>query len=98
MNEASNCRAVVLAADAGYGKTTLLWQWEREAPFPCYWYKLDRTDRDWMFHINYLIEAIARRHEGFGGRARSMLKQMGGVPAHRGRASRPTCSPRCTSA
>ena len=78
MNEASNCRAVVLAADAGYGKTTLLWQWEREAPFPCYWYKLDRTDRDWMFHINYLIEAVAKRHEGFGRRARSMLKQMGG--------------------
>ena len=34
MNEASNCRAVVLAADAGYGKTTLLWQWEREVSVP----------------------------------------------------------------
>ena len=30
MNEASDSRAVVLAADAGYGKTTLVWQWERE--------------------------------------------------------------------
>ena len=45
--ENSGCRALVLAADAGYGKTTLLWQWEREAAFPCYWYKLDRNDRDW---------------------------------------------------
>ena len=77
MKDASNCRAVVLAADAGYGKTTLLWQWEREAPYPCYWYKLDRTDRDWTFHISYLIEAIAKRHEGFGRRAHSMLQQMG---------------------
>jgi ATP/maltotriose-dependent transcriptional regulator MalT/DNA-binding SARP family transcriptional activator len=83
MNEAADCRAVVVAADAGYGKTTLLWQWEREARFPCYWYKLDRNDRDWTFHISYLIEAIAKRHEGFGRRAHSMLQQMGGPGSSR---------------
>ena len=83
MSEAANCRTVVIAADAGYGKTTLLWQWEREAPFPCYWYKLDRNDRDWTFHISYLIEAIAKRHEGFGRRAHSMLQQMGGPGSSR---------------
>src|SRR5437667_4531111 len=32
----AEARAVVIAADAGYGKTTLLWQWEREVDFPCY--------------------------------------------------------------
>ena len=83
MNAAANCRAVVVAADAGYGKTTLLWQWEREVPFPCFWYKLDRNDRDWTFHISYLIEAIAKRHEGFGRRAHSMLQQMGGPGSSR---------------
>jgi len=31
LNEAANCRAVVIAADAGYGKTTLLWQWDHAA-------------------------------------------------------------------
>ena len=83
LNDAANCRAAVIAADAGYGKTTLLWQWEREAPFPCYWYKLDRTDRDWTFHISYLIEAISKRHKGFGRRAHSMLQQMGGPGSSR---------------
>jgi DNA-binding SARP family transcriptional activator len=78
LNERSNCRALVVAADAGYGKTTLLWQWEQEVDFPCYWFKLDRTDRDWSLHISYLIEAIARRHPGFGHRAHSMLRQIGG--------------------
>jgi LuxR family maltose regulon positive regulatory protein len=52
LNERATCRAIVLAADAGYGKTTLLWQWEREVEFPCYWYKLDRSDRDWSLHIS----------------------------------------------
>ena len=83
LNEASGCRAAVIAADAGYGKTTLLWQWEREVDFPCYWYKLDRNDRDWTFHISYLIEAIGKRHTGFGRRAVSMLQQLGGPGSSR---------------
>ncbi len=83
LNEAAACRAAVIAADAGYGKTTLLWQWEREVDFPCYWYKLDRTDRDWTFHISYLIEAISKRHKGFGRRAHSMLQQLGGPGSSR---------------
>ena len=33
LHEVSGCRAVVVAADAGYGKTTLLWQWE-QSNFP----------------------------------------------------------------
>jgi ATP/maltotriose-dependent transcriptional regulator MalT/DNA-binding SARP family transcriptional activator len=79
----STCRAVVIAADAGYGKTTLLWQWEREVGFPCYWYKLDRNDRDWSLHISYLIESISQRHPGFGRRAHSMLEQLGGPGSSR---------------
>jgi ATP/maltotriose-dependent transcriptional regulator MalT/DNA-binding SARP family transcriptional activator len=83
LHEAAGCRAAVIAADAGYGKTTLLWQWEREVDFQCYWYKLDRNDRDWTFHISYLIEAISKRHEGFGRRAHSMLQQLGGPGSSR---------------
>ena len=83
LHQSQNCRATVIAADAGYGKTTLAWQWEREVDFPCYWYKLDRTDRDWSLHISYLIEAISQRHAGFGHRAHSMLQQLGGPGSSR---------------
>ena len=83
LSDNANCRAVVIAADAGYGKTTLLWQWEREVDVPCYWYKLDRNDRDWSLHISYLIEAISQRHSGFGRRAHSMLQQLGGPGSSR---------------
>ena len=83
LTKAADCRAAVIAADAGYGKTTLLWQWEREVDFPCYWYKLDRNDRDWTFHISYLIESISKRHKGFGRRAHSMLQQLGGPGSSR---------------
>ncbi len=81
LNEHATCRAMVIAADAGYGKTTLVWQWEREVPFDCYWYKLDRNDRDWSLQISYLIEAVSQRHEGFGRRTNSMLQQIGAASA-----------------
>jgi len=83
LSDNANCRAMVVAADAGYGKTTLLWQWEREVDFPVYWYKLDRNDRDWSLHISYLIEAVSQRHSGFGRRAHSMLQQLGGPGSSR---------------
>ena len=51
--------------------------------FPCYWYKLDRNDRDWSLHISYLIETIKQRHPDFGRRARSMLEQLGGPGSSR---------------
>ncbi|HET7686103.1 MAG TPA: hypothetical protein VFM19_06870, partial [Candidatus Limnocylindria bacterium] len=86
LNQHADCRAVVVAADAGYGKTTLLWQWEREVAFHCYWYKLDRSDRDWSLQISYLIEAVRDRHEGFGARTVSLLGQIGAASAH-GRAT-----------
>jgi hypothetical protein len=53
---------MVIAADAGYGKTTLLWQWEREVDFPCYWYKLDRNDRDWTLHISCEVSRHCHRN------------------------------------
>lgn len=81
LNEHATNRAIVVAADAGYGKTTLLWQWEREVPFDCYWYKLDRNDRDWSLQISYLIEAVKERHPGFGDRTVSMLQQIGASSA-----------------
>jgi DNA-binding SARP family transcriptional activator/tetratricopeptide (TPR) repeat protein len=78
LNDHADCRAVVIAAEAGYGKTTLLWQWEQETDTPCYWYKLDRSDRDWSLQISYLIEAVSQKHPGFGVGAHSMLRQLGG--------------------
>ena len=83
LNASAEARAVVIAAGAGYGKTTLLWQWEREVNFPRYWYKLDRNDRDWTLHISYLVEAISQHYPGFGRRAHSVLRQMGGPGSSR---------------
>ena len=83
LSKHQDSRAVVIAADAGYGKTTLLWQWEQAVDFPCYWYKLDQLDRDWSVQISYLIASIRARHPGFGEKAAAMLFDLGGPGPNR---------------
>src|SRR5262245_35833819 len=40
-------RVVLVIAEAGYGKTTLLADFSRRTRLRTLWYRLDRSDRDW---------------------------------------------------
>ncbi len=50
-------RVVVVAAEAGYGKTTLLADWSRRAALRTAWYRIDESDRDWITFLRYLVAA-----------------------------------------
>lgn len=51
-------RMVVLAAPAGWGKTTLLAQWAIAADLPVAWYTLDAADHDPQRFLDYLLHAV----------------------------------------
>src|SRR5262245_313531 len=51
-------RVVVLAAPAGWGKTTALAQWAATSSFSVAWYTIDYTDRDPRLFLDYLLHAI----------------------------------------
>jgi DNA-binding SARP family transcriptional activator len=51
-------RVVLLVAEAGYGKTTLLADFTRRTRVRMLWYRLDRGDRDWVGFIAHLVAAI----------------------------------------
>jgi len=51
-------RATILAAPAGWGKTTLIAAWARAATLPVAWYSLDPTDRDPRQLLDYLLAAV----------------------------------------
>ncbi len=55
-------RVVLLQADAGYGKTTLLADFSRRTRLRTFWYRLDADDRDWVSFIHHLV-AAAREHD-----------------------------------
>lgn len=47
----------LLAAPAGYGKTTLLRQWAHAVPVPVAWYAIEDADNDRVRFLRYLIAA-----------------------------------------
>jgi LuxR family maltose regulon positive regulatory protein len=59
----STAPLVALLAPAGYGKTTLLWEWCAHDPRPFAWVAIDRRHDDQAF----LLRAIGRALDGVGG-------------------------------
>ena len=50
-------RIVLVTAEAGYGKTTLLADFARHHRRPTMWYRLDEEDRNWVSFLHYLVAA-----------------------------------------
>ena len=55
-------RVVLILADAGYGKTTLLADFSRRTRMRTLWYRLDPDDRDWVTLLHHLV-AAGREHD-----------------------------------
>src|SRR5262249_33403924 len=66
--EAAKAKLGFLDAPVGYGKTTLLAEWQasegEDRPFA--WVSLDPEDRDPCRFWTYAVEAVRRRYPGFG--------------------------------
>jgi LuxR family maltose regulon positive regulatory protein len=72
----ANDRVKVLAAEAGYGKTTLLADYARRTDVRCLWFRMETSDRDWVTFINYLIAAVREIEPDFGNATAGMLAQI----------------------
>lgn len=71
----SRCKLVLLCAEAGYGKTTLILDFLTRWANPTIWYRLDKTDRDVTQFTSYLVEGIAQRVPDFGIEVRRRLME-----------------------
>src|SRR5438093_8590852 len=68
-------RVVLLVAEAGYGKTTLLADFSRRTRVRVLWFRLDRGDRDWVGFIAHLVAAIRVHLPGFGSATAALLRE-----------------------
>ena len=58
LNEGLEKKLIILSAPAGFGKSTLLGDWLREAPYPHTWLSLDEDDNDYARFLKYFVTAF----------------------------------------
>ena len=66
---------ILICADAGYGKTTLLAQLCTELDNPSIFYHIDPSDNDLATFFNYITAGIQQHYTDFGQRAKEILGQ-----------------------
>src|SRR5918994_1921969 len=76
MDEGVRRELTIVAAPAGFGKTTLLADWSRRSELPVAWVSLDERDEDPVRFFSYLLAAIGTVHQGFGENTRAFLSSL----------------------
>lgn len=71
-------RLVILAAPAGYGKTTLLVDFANQVELPVCWLAMDELDREPRRFVSGFIAAISHRFPDFGKQSTAALENMSG--------------------
>ncbi|MFL5710615.1 MAG: hypothetical protein ACJ77W_01880, partial [Chloroflexota bacterium] len=75
-------RVILVLADAGYGKTTLLADFSRRTRARTLWYRLDEDDRDWISFLSHLVAAGRVHDPGFAPNTASLLGDLAlGAPS-----------------
>jgi LuxR family maltose regulon positive regulatory protein len=69
-------RVILVIADAGYGKTTLLADFSRRTRLRTLWFRLDDDDRDWISFLSHLVAAGREHDPGFAPTTAAMMSEM----------------------
>ena len=77
LDELLDNRLIIVAAPAGYGKTSLMVDFAHTYQWPVCWYSLDTLDQDPLRFIAHFISAISQRFPNFGKSCIAALQNMG---------------------
>ena len=72
-------RVVIVSAEVGYGKSTLLADYARRSGTRCAWYRVEESDADWISFLGHLVAAIRVASPGFGASTEALLRHVAAV-------------------
>ncbi len=70
-------RVILVTAEAGYGKTTLLADFSRRTRHRVLWFRIDENDRSWVSVVRYLVAAAQEVDPDFGPETQALVGQIG---------------------
>ncbi|HEX2915778.1 MAG TPA: LuxR C-terminal-related transcriptional regulator [Chloroflexia bacterium] len=74
LDRARNRKLTLVSAPPGFGKTTLLTEWQAHTRFPLSWFSLDDTDNDSLRFWTYFVAALQRVQPELGQAAMATLQ------------------------
>ena len=74
MSDLLDFRLIIIAAPAGYGKTSLLIDFADQFDWPVCWYSLDPLDNDIHRFLSHFVMSIRRQFSEFGDEAINILR------------------------
>ncbi|MDI6840041.1 MAG: sigma 54-interacting transcriptional regulator [bacterium] len=73
-------KLILISADAGYGKTTLISDLASEIEqHRRAWYTVDKGDTDLIVFMSYLVESIVQAYPNFGNKTKIVIKNIASV-------------------
>jgi DNA-binding SARP family transcriptional activator len=79
----AGARLVLVSAEAGYGKSTLLGEYSRRSVIPCVWYRIDASDSDWLTFLSYLVATLRQIEPHFGRQTEALLRHVAAMGSSR---------------
>ena len=76
-------RLILITAEAGYGKTTLLGEFANDTRDRVVWYRLERSDGDWITFLSYLVAGLRGVWPGFGRPTEALLRNVAAMGSTR---------------
>jgi LuxR family maltose regulon positive regulatory protein len=74
LNQGVGCKLILVSATAGFGKTTLLSEWLRQAKIPISWLSLDEGENESSRFWIYFVTALQQSHRKVGESTLAMLR------------------------
>lgn len=83
LEQHAGARVVLVSAEAGYGKSTLLGEFARRSPVPCVWYRIESSDADWLTFLSYLVATLRQVDPEFGRQTEALLRHVAAMGSSR---------------